>query len=157
MYQETSKNEKIQVIKIIFMLILFCIFFTLISIFLNYEKMNKNVNDILVLLVFGTGTYLLIISYIRSYDYVLIDQEFIIKKRLGTKEQVVIDLNRNQFKTIELSKDVKFDKKVHYKGRFFPLGVKKPTYIIIYEEDDRLYKIKIQPSSKLVQLLKSDK
>lgn len=157
MYQETSKNEKIQIIKIITWLIVFCIIFTLFSIFLRYEKLDKNIGDVLVLLVFGVGTYRLIISYIRSYEYVLIDQEFIIKKRLGTKEQVVIDLNRSQVELFELSKGIKIDFSVHYKGSFFPVGVKKPIYTIVYKEDDQLFMIRIQPTSKLVQLLKNDK
>ncbi|GKX30328.1 hypothetical protein SH1V18_28080 [Vallitalea longa] len=157
MHQEITKREKISPIKMLFFILIGTVVLILFNFVGNLLRINASLTDGLTLIIATVLAYIIIKKYITSYKYMLIEDEFIIQEITGSKEKTIIYINTNQIKKIKSinSNDYDKDKKQKFfKRKKLNKHLKNiDIYYCIYEENDKLNLLEIQPSSELIKLL----
>lgn len=161
MHQEITKREKMSPLKLLIFILIGAIFLTVFNFFANTLKLNSSIIDGITLLIATILAYMVIKKYITSYKYMLIGSEFIIQEITGSKEKILLNININQITKIQsiTSDDYLADKKQKYftKRKMNKNLRKQEIYYCIYEEEDKLNFIEIQPSKDLIKLINNKK
>lgn len=161
MHQEITKREKISPLKMLIFIIIGTVLLILFNFIGSLLHLNASVMDGLTLVMATLLAYIIIKKYITSYKYMLIEDEFIIQEIIGSKEKTLIYINTNQIKKLQsiTSSDYEDDKKKKYfKRNKLNKHLKNiDIYYCIYEEDDKMNLLEIQPSRELLKLLNDTK
>lgn len=160
MHQEITKKEKISPLKMLIFILIGTTILILFNFLCNLLQINISIVDGLTIIIATLLAYFIIKQYITSYKYMLIEDEFIIQEIIGSKERTLIYINTNQIKKIGLieSKDYENDiKQKYFSRKKLNKNLKDiEIYYCVYEENDKLKLLEIQPSKELLKLL-SDK
>ncbi|MCT4597314.1 MAG: hypothetical protein N4A50_05480 [Vallitalea sp.] len=158
MHQEITKREKMSPIKVLIFIILCAIFLTIFNFFANRLSLNTSIIDGTTLLIATILAYAVIKKFITSYKYMLIGDEFIIQEITGSKEKILLNININQITKLQpiTTDEYIIDKKQKYftKRKMNKKLKKQEIYYCIYEEDDKINFLEIQPSQNLINLIK---
>ncbi|NDL68099.1 hypothetical protein [Anaerotalea alkaliphila] len=155
MYTEICKREKVSFLKVLLAILLFSVGATGTTILFLSLGISRTIADLLVLFVFFLGTYHFMMGYVRYYEYMYIEDEFIIKEKMGTKDKVVGDFYLSQIIEIGPLKNLKSGTKYFSKRKFYSGSSPCPVYYILLEENDRQKVVLIKASDKLFNLLKN--
>ena len=157
MHQEITKKEKISPLKMLIFILIGTTILILFNFLCNLLQINISIVDGLTIIIATLLAYFIIKQYITSYKYMLIEDEFIIQEIIGSKERTLIYINTNQIKKIGLiaSKDYENDiKQKYFSRKKLNKNLKDiEIYYCIYEENDKLKLLEIQPSKELLKLL----
>lgn len=158
MYQELSKKQQPSLIEILCMTLVIFSGLFIFNYLGNQVKGISDYTDLLTIFLLAIIIYFILRKYLISYKYMLIEEEFIIQQKLGSKEKILLNIHTDQIKKIESneSKDYNIDKSREYqsKQKLFNTWIKGKSYYCIYEEDNKSYFFEIQPSEKMLQMLK---
>ncbi|MCT4545084.1 MAG: hypothetical protein N4A63_16255 [Vallitalea sp.] len=161
MHQEITKKEKISILKMLIFIMIGAILLILFNFIGNILNVNSTITDGLTLIIATVLAYIVIREYITFYKYMLIENEFIIQEIIGSKEKILLNINVNQIQKLQpiTNSDYVNDKKQKYfTKRTMNKKLKNLTiYYCIYEENDKLNFIEIQPSNDLLELIKNRK
>jgi hypothetical protein len=160
-HQEITKKEKISILKMLIFIMIGAILLILFNFIGNILNVNSTITDGLTLIIATVLAYIVIREYITFYKYMLIENEFIIQEIIGSKEKILLNINVNQIQKLQpiTNSDYVNDKKQKYfTKRTMNKKLKNLTiYYCIYEENDKLNFIEIQPSNDLLELIKNRK
>lgn len=151
MYQEISKRENLSLFRLFFIICIITSILIVFNIVFSFIDINSSLNDIFNLLLGTLFTFYIIKKYIISFKYTIISNEFIIQEKIGTKETTLINIDINQISSIQKNKE---KNRYFSKNKMYNCIGKEDIYYITYEEENKLKLIIIQPSNKLVKLLK---
>lgn len=163
MHQEITKKEKISGIKMMVFILIAAVFLisfnSLASTFLGTA--NASIVDAITLVFASAMAYMFIRSYITSYKYLLIEDDFIIQELTGSKEKLLLNINIHQITKLEPIEiaDYMMDQKKKYatKRKLNKHLRGLEIYYCIYEQDDKYHFIEIQPSKDFIQIIKNRK
>ncbi|TCK86803.1 hypothetical protein EDC19_2857 [Natranaerovirga hydrolytica] len=157
MYKEFSKRDKLTLLKFVVYLINVLLILNLINIIGNQLRLYPIIIDIMIILFIFFMITFIIRRYIIKYKYMIIEEEFIIKKIIGKKEIIAVDININQIIKIKsiYSEDYVKDKKKDYKKkmRLFNNNKNQQCFYCIYQEDDKKIYFEFEPSKKMLSYI----
>lgn len=158
MHQELSRREKVSLLKLVLtVLIAATVLITLNTILVNL-RWNSSLTDLLIILAMSVLTFVYIKQNLISYKYCLIEDDFMIHEVLGSKEKRILNLNLHQI--IGFAHIDKIDEQyelVHSaasKLKLYNCINTKNRHYMLYEEENEMKCITIQPSDHMIDLIK---
>lgn len=124
------------------------------SVIVYFNLPYRALLQLAILLIAAAGVYILVRNIVSEYEYSIVGNELIIASRLGSNERLIarIYIESIEFIAFHNKSAAKYSK---CDGRY---NAKKSlssanTYVCFFRRDDKLYKLKFEPSEKLLALL----
>lgn len=151
MHQEYSKKKKVSIMEIVVMASILFFVILGVNIFIYSKQLASIYGDVVTIAMPIIIVIYLMKGYNCTYEYTIICEEFIMKKIKGRSEEILVDINVNQIKTLR-------------KGSL-PLGERKQfstiknicknskredCYYCVYEEDGDQHYFEFQVSEKMI-------
>ena len=153
MYKELCKRNKPKFLDIS---IIFFICFGLLYGFnwILYKTLKgSSYADFFTIIFMAYLIYFIIRRYIMAYKYMIIEDELIIRRIIGAKEKVLVDININQIEQIKEEKTSRIKKSSIKRSTFWNNCKNKSVLIITYIEDGNKNEFEFQPSDKMMTII----
>lgn len=151
MHQEYSKKKKISIMEIVVMASILFFVILGVNIYIYSNQLASIYGDLVTIAMPIIIVIYLMKGYNCTYEYTIICEEFIMKKIKGRSEQILVDINVNQIKTLKKGflpsgerKQFATIKNICKKNK------KEECYYCIYEEDEKQHYFEFQVSEKMI-------
>lgn len=156
MYKEVVKPVGRTVILVIGAIAVSLIFMGIVDAALLYFNVPyKSIWQLASLAVVAIIVYSLIRYKVSDYEYFLIENELIITSKLGSNERMILKLDTDMILYICRCDDKKArDQKAVYRYNAKKSFLNKDVYVCFFNQDNKLNKLRFEPSEKLLDLLR---
>lgn len=118
-------------------------------------ELLRNVVALGILGIFSILYVILMLSGLSHYVYKLLEDDFIIEKKIGNKNKVMLKLNIDEIIKLQSYKYAKEHGNILYTYKFMSDREYHKAYLCTYKKEDREVTFIFKPSQRLKDLLKN--
>ncbi len=111
--------------------------------------------SIFILIVSLVLCCMIVMKLFSSYIYTLDGDRFVVEKKIGSRSNIILNVDLNEVESIKPYKDIKSDIKVDYTYKLVCSKEYNKFYYGEFTRNDKRYRFVFKPSDRLINIIKS--